>query len=185
MWLLSANRLHHLQHTHDCISVNAHVSDAHWPRYSYAFLKQRSISSITWTSSNRVRQVGSVILQECISPPVKHTIQQSSPQTCSHSWTSREWRWPNKPCPHIMGSDSPAAAGEAWAFPLPVLLGISSVHRVTQPFGCSMAAGWQLRIVWLKVAWWMLQAASVVLTGQTNFGDESCPLNNTSDSGKS
>ena len=111
---------------------------------------KRCISRVTWTPSNRVRQVGSVILQNCISPPMTrisaHTIMLiqlplfESPH--DHAPTSRrqEWRWPNKPRPHIMRSDSPAAEEEVWAFPLSALLGISAVQQVTQSFECLMAA---------------------------------------------
>lgn len=107
-------------------------------------LKQCSIS--------RVRQIGLVVLQDCLLPPMTHISVYSIPILYNHGPTirPRECRWPNKARARIMRSDSPLQRERPGLPPVSVLLGISSVQRVTQPFGCPMAAGWQLRKSWIK-----------------------------------
>lgn len=86
-----------------------------------------------------------------ISVLIHHTNSAASvPIPYSQAPTTKPWesRWPNKPRPHLMRSDSLHCRGRGLGFPLSVPLGISSVQQVTQPSGCPMAAGWQLKDCW-------------------------------------
>lgn len=168
IWLLHASRLHNLQHKRLHLSKHS----CQWCPLATIFsalLEQCCVSTVSWTPSNPVRQVSSVILQDCVSRPVTliiaHAIMliqlplfrfPTAPST-----RPQDWRWPNKPRPYIMRSDSRAAEGEAWASPRLFFLAYLQFSEWLNPLDAPWLLGGSWETVELKMAWWVLKTASL------------------------
>lgn len=153
-----ANRLHYIQHTSLHLTPPWHVKKAHWPWFS-VLLKHE------FQELHELPVIGSGKLAQSFSKSAHHPLWHISvliyhANLAASVWiphsqapTTKPWesRWPNKPRPHLMRSDSPHCRGRGLGFPPSVPLGLSSAQRVTQPSGCPMAAGGQLRESWIHL----------------------------------